>query len=129
MSENKDFEIIKELTDNLKDLDIVLDKYDLAEKVIAAASRMAAENKQYKEITERLAASGNNLGMALIELKTEIERLKAELAKRPEVVRCGECKEYEWCRKSINKDGHGDMCPLSYCSAGVRRESEENNEI
>lgn len=120
MSENKDLEIIKECIHQIRWSDAE-GEYD---EVIEAASRMAAENKQYKEITERLAASGNNLGMALIELKTEIARLKAELAKRPEVVRCGECKEYEWCRKSINKDGHGDMCPLSYCSAGVRRESE-----
>lgn len=57
-------------------------------------------------------------------LLREIKHLKAELEKRPEVVRCGECEHKEWCRKSINKDGHGDMCPLSFCSCGQRRESE-----
>ncbi len=82
--------------------------------------------KEVWAIAERMAA--------------EIDRLKAELEKRPEVVRCGECK----------KKDLGFTCPLAcanavieaktktknfilfddndFCSAGQRRESEEEKE-
>lgn len=112
---NKDLEKIKENAILLLQLDPecseACDLMDECQKeIIVAAERMATYIEHQKKMI-------NNLGV-------EIARLKAELEKRPEVVRCGECKHKEWCRKSINKDGHGDMCPLSFCSAGQRRESE-----
>ena len=165
MSENKDLEEIKQqLQVGIDGMDWDGEFDDSAyKKIIEAASRMAAENKQYKEIAERLAASGNNSGMALIEFKTEIERLKeentsytigytekcaeiedlnesnarlkAELAKQPEVVRCGECKKKDTseCPQTgfkVIDESDGDCCFLTmcgdndYCSAGERRESE-----
>jgi hypothetical protein len=95
-----------------------------------AAERMAAEIERLKKHEE---TSNYLLGSA----KDHIDRLKAELEKRPEVVRCGECK----------KKDLGFTCPLvcanavikaktkvenfilfvdnDFCSAGQRRESED----
>lgn len=61
----------------------------------------------------------------------DITALKAEVEKRPEVVRCGECKNYEWEDDESNVVGH--VCELTgdskngddFCSQGQRRESEE----
>jgi hypothetical protein len=95
-----------------------------------AAERMAAEITQTKNVA-------HDFEIGFEDAQKEIARIKAELEKRPEVVRCGECK----------KKDLGFTCPLvcanavikaktkvenfilfvdnDFCSAGQRRESEE----
>lgn len=118
---NKDLEIIKKYRDKAAKHVITGVVLDCLNVIEAAAERMAAE-------IGRLKTQGKVACELFDELKISQKEnfdLKAELEKRPEVVRCGECNFKAWCRKSINKDGHGDMCPLSFCSVGHRRESEE----
>jgi hypothetical protein len=64
------------------------------------------------------------------ELEAEITQLKAELEKRPKVVRCVECKVLE---DDIESDESGGFChyirkycsPEDFCSHAQHKESEE----
>lgn len=70
----------------------------------------------------------NKVNQAADLLAVEIARLKSELEKRPEVVRCGECEYYENCELY-----HKTMClrhvwsadKNDFCSHGKRREGGE----
>lgn len=111
----------------------------------AAASRMAKEVKtkdgaltfallevdRLKAENQRLQAIVENdvhhypIQMEIENAKITINALKAELAKRPEVVRCGECSKHKqpscpWHRALIMNDPNE-----AFCSYGQRRESEE----
>ncbi len=86
------------------------------EIIYGAAERMA------KEIKTKDGA----LTFALL----EVARLKAELEKRPEVVRCGECThggenemcERTICRREFPSDEEWWLGDLEYCSLGQRAE-------
>lgn len=149
---NKDLEEIKDNLNILKGY-TSNEADELLDISIAVAERMAAEIEalksqylepagvEYNDLEEMFdekhidrdgpdmvlvpTSHWNKIQTAFYVGRTQMLDFKDELEKRPEVVRCVECKHKEWCRKSINKDGHGDMCPLSFCSAGQRRESEE----
>lgn len=135
MSENKDLKTIDDALNSgvLNTNDFFEFDSATVEIIFGAAERMAAEIEKKEKIIQDQFNIINRYQATIMpmvdknyeDFQREIARLKAELEKRPEVVRCVECKHKEWCRKSINKDGHGDMCPLSFCSAGQSRESEE----
>ncbi len=131
---NNNLEIIKNFAEEIgtnfyNDEELV----EVRRQIILAAERMAAEIEKKEKIIQDQFNIINRYQATIMpmvdknyeDFQREIARIKAELEKRPDVVRCGECDFKEWCRKSINKDGHGDMCPLSFCSHGQRRESEE----
>ena len=99
-----------------------------------SASRMAAENAEHQKWYEinheahcDVMNKYNEALADITELKKEIACLKAELEKRPEIIRCGECDNL-----IINDDGK--YCGIAidakrtcndFCSRGQRRESEE----
>jgi len=137
---NEDAKKIKELLDD-GCFDCCTNQYpvsrDSVKEVWAIAERMAAEIERLETadvLSDEVALKNTKY---IEELEAEITQLKAELEKRPEVVRCGECK----------KKDLGFTCPLicanavikaktktenfivfddnDFCSAGQRRESEE----
>ena len=126
MSENKDLEIIKKELHSVTGI-------GSSERIEKAAERMAAEIRRLKTQGKVACELFDELKI----LQKENFDLKDELEKRPEVVRCGECK----------KKDLGFTCPLAcanavieaktktknfilfddndFCSAGQRGESEE----
>lgn len=131
---NKDLEIIKELCDVEVPYDEVCSIYANAlSEIQAAAVRMAEEIEQQKECKE------NNYDR-LIEAQDEISRLKAALASKPDVVRCGECRRrnmlfqcpiseanalIKQLEKVPSKKPFIELTDDCFCSNGERRESEE----
>jgi len=133
---NEDAKKIKELLDD-GCFDCCTNQYpvsrDSVKEVWAIAERMAEEIEAANDLK-------NYWNNAYNDLIKENDALKDELEKRPEVVRCGECK----------KKDLGFTCPLAcanavieaktktknfilfddndFCSAGQRRESEEEKE-
>lgn len=128
---NKDLEMIKQqLQVGMVGVDWDGEFDDSAyREIIEAAERMA-------EQIAKLEAELVKTETLYMDAKNNSNELEAELAQRPEVVRCGECK----------KKGLGFTCPLicanavikaktkienfiefddnDFCSAGKRRESE-----
>ena len=113
---NKDLEIIKRsMTGNGKYRD------ELTDEVIAAAERMSAEIERLKNEVNETQVVYYSVLKESKQYRNEAVRLKAELEKRPEVVRCGECKyRGTGCCPFLEGDE-----PDEFCSRGKRKESEE----
>lgn len=122
MSKNKDLKTIDDALNSgvLNTNDFFEFDSATVEIIFGAAERMAAEIERLKKHEE---TSNYLLGSA----KDHIDRLKAELEKRPEVVFCKNCKKRDICsqimrfpllKQTIKK------IPVNYCSLGQRRESE-----
>lgn len=111
---NKELELIRRETYAL------WEEYGVRVNLInEAAERMAAEIEQLKEEV-------NETQTVYYSVLKDNTRLKAELEKRPEIIRCGECDNL-----IINDDGK--YCGIAidakrtcndFCSRGQRRESE-----
>jgi len=111
-------------------------------EILKAAERMAAEINNWKDAfktkvvdNEELERGFNNAIAEIVKLNDEIDRLKAELASRPEVVYCKDCRsiQYEY---SQDEDGRIIaellVCGINgrpiydsdFCSLGVKKENE-----
>ena len=77
--------------------------------------------KEVWAIAERMAKEIKTKDGALTFALLEVDRLKAEIEKREEVVRCEDCIWNDGaCDQEINYSAD-DVDLLSYCSAGQRR--------
>lgn len=130
----KDLEIIKkELSDNetiqavanilFADLCNFQHGVEKLELIKSAAERMAAEIEAQSKV-------GYAAQELLKDKKNEIDRLKAEIEKRPEIIECKNCKFKKHCNQSILRFNEKDSedffdKKVLFCSNGQRRESEE----
>lgn len=77
---------------------------------------------EIQEAAERMAEEIETKDGALTFALLEVARLKAELEKREEVVRCEDCIWNDGaCDQEINYSAIDEVDLLSYCSAGQRR--------
>lgn len=132
---DKDLEIIKKEKENYLFNHGIAEEPPEIKAIIIAAERMAEEIKHYRGLAKRFEESYNqavtSLGDPIANMADEIARLKAELEKRLEVVKCEECKHKNICKKSIifqkctfKMQGSFEFYYLDYCSLGQRQEKE-----
>ena len=108
---NKDLEIIKKNIKEITDSE-GYDYWDeLGEKAIAAAERMASEIRDLRITKSELIAENE-------QLRVTVDRLKAELEKRPDVIYCKDCvNRFSEDACAIDKEKH-------FCSFGQRKSEE-----
>jgi len=106
-----DFEIIKKELNQIPDGYESVNQCKATYEILKAAERMAVEIKNWQEAFkikcheyQELEKGFNNAIAEIVKLNDEIDRLKAELASRPEVVYCKDCRsiQYEY---SQDEDG------------------------
>lgn len=131
---NKDYlSEMSMMVDEIRSLKAELEKYNTSaflEAEYAMISKMSDADKM--DLISRLLRVNNNLFLD----NTELKKNKAELEKRPEVVRCVECCSIQH-EYSQDEDGRIIaellVCGMSgrpigdsdFCSMGQRKESEE----
>lgn len=134
MNSNKDLERIKEQIAIIgTDPECSTFHDEQTTEIIDIASRMAAENERLNMENSQLRAYDKRQRNEIEKLEEKIEYLKAEIKKKHEVIKCGECKFKKHCNRSILRFNIKDAerffdKKVFYCSNGQNEESEKRNE-